>query len=114
MKCGELGIQNIQRVSPLTRGRKLKFAGVIAPIPHIRVAPHAGRGTNENTNDILRFFFPKGFDFRTITQSDVDEVVDLINHRPGKCLNWWSPAEVFFLNRVALGWLSALLRRICG
>lgn len=54
------------------------------------------RGTNENTNDMLRFFFPKGFDFRTITQSDVDEVVDLINHRPRKCLNWRSPAEVFF------------------
>ena len=61
------------------------------------------RGTNENTNDMLRFFFPKGFDFRTITQSDVDEVVDLINHRPRKCLNWRSPAEVFSLNRVALG-----------
>ena len=61
------------------------------------------RGTNENTNDMLRFFFPKGFDFRTITQSDVDEVVDLINHRPGKCLNWRSPAEAFSLNRVALG-----------
>ena len=44
------------------------------------------RGTNENTNDILRFFFPKGFDFRTISQDDVDYVVDLINNRPRKCL----------------------------
>ena len=52
------------------------------------------RGTNENTNDILRFFFPKGFDFRTITQDDVDYVVSLINSRPRKCLNWRSPAEV--------------------
>lgn len=52
------------------------------------------RGTNENTNDLLRFFFPKGFDFRTISQEDVDYVVDLINNRPGKCLDWQTPAEV--------------------
>ena len=61
------------------------------------------RGTNENTNDILRFFFPKGFDFRTITQDDLDEVVDMINNRPRKCLGWRSPAEVFALECVALG-----------
>ena len=60
------------------------------------------RGTNENTNDMLRFFFPKGFDFRTITQDDVDFVVDLINNRPRKCLGWKTPAEVFFMNCVAL------------
>lgn len=53
------------------------------------------RGTNENTNDILRFFFPKGFDFRTISQDYVDHVVDLINNRPRKCLDWLSPAEAF-------------------
>lgn len=39
------------------------------------------RGMNENTNDILRFFFPKGFDFRTISQAQLDTVVDLINNR---------------------------------
>ena len=60
------------------------------------------RGTNENTNDILRFFFPKGFDFRTVTQDDVDFVVNLINNRPRKCLGWKSPAEIFFENSVAL------------
>lgn len=54
------------------------------------------RGTNENTNDILRFFFPKGFDFRAITQDDVDFVVNLINNRPRKCLGWKTPAEIFF------------------
>lgn len=54
------------------------------------------RGTNENTNDLLRFFFPKGFDFRTVTQELVDTVVDLINNRPRKCLGWMTPAEVFF------------------
>lgn len=54
------------------------------------------RGTNENTNDILRFFFPKGFDFHSISQDDVDFVVDLLNNRPRKCLNWHTPAEIFY------------------
>lgn len=53
------------------------------------------RGTNENTNDILRFFFPKGFDFRLLTQAQLDVVVDLINNRPRKCLGWKSPKEIF-------------------
>ena len=60
------------------------------------------RGTNENTNDLLRFFFPKGFDFRTISQADLDRVVSLINNRPRKCLGWLSPLEVFFNSPVAL------------
>lgn len=53
------------------------------------------RGTNENTNDIVRFFFPKGFDFTTVTDEDIQFVEDLINNRPRKCLGWKSPAEVF-------------------
>ena len=60
------------------------------------------RGTNENTNDIVRFFFPKGFDFRTVTDEDIQRVEDLINNRPRKCLNWRTPAEVFFDECVAL------------
>lgn len=53
------------------------------------------RGTNENTNDVLRFFYPKGFDFRKITQAQLDVIVDLINDRPRKCLNWKSPREIY-------------------
>jgi IS30 family transposase len=60
------------------------------------------RGTNENTNDILRFFFPKGYDFRTLSQAELDEIVDSINSRPRKCLGWKSPAEVFASESVAL------------
>ncbi len=60
------------------------------------------RGTNENTNDMLRFFFPKGFDFHSITQDDVDFVVNLLNNRPRKCLEWKTPAEIFFDKSVAL------------
>lgn len=53
------------------------------------------RGTNENTNDIVRFYFPKGFDFRSVSADDIQLVEDLINHRPRKCLDWLSPAEIF-------------------
>lgn len=60
------------------------------------------RPTNENTNDILRFFFPKGFDFNAITDDDVQLVEDLINSRPRKCLDWHSPAEIFLPSCVAL------------
>ena len=60
------------------------------------------RGTNENTNGLLRFFFPKGCDFHAVSQEFVDSVVDLINSRPRKCLGWRSPAEVFHNLGVAL------------
>lgn len=60
------------------------------------------RGTNENTNDLIRFFFPKGFDFRTVTDQDIRYVEMLLNCRPRKCLGWKSPAEVFFHSSVAL------------
>ena len=53
------------------------------------------RGTNENTNDLIRFFFPKGCDFRDVSPDDIARVEMLLNTRPRKCLNWRSPAEVF-------------------
>ena len=53
------------------------------------------RGSNENMNGILRFFFPKGFDFHSVDDSTVQAVVDSINDRPRKCLDWSSPSEVF-------------------
>lgn len=53
------------------------------------------RGTNENTNGLLRQFFPKKMKFGTLTQKDVDEAVALINHRPRKRLGYLTPHEVF-------------------
>lgn len=57
--------------------------------------PHSPwqRGLNENTNGILRFFFPKGTDFHKLSQEDLDIVVSLINNRPRKCLGYLSPIE---------------------
>ena len=60
------------------------------------------RGTNENTNDIVRFFFPKGFDFRTVSDFEISLVENLLNNRPRKCLEWRTPYEVFFNKSVAL------------
>ena len=53
------------------------------------------RGTNENTNGLLRFFFPRGYDFHSLTDEELQKVVTLINSRPRKRLGWRTPAEVF-------------------
>lgn len=54
------------------------------------------RGTNENTNDILRFFFPKGTNFHEVSDEELEAVIYLINTRPRKCLGWKSPFEIFW------------------
>ena len=60
------------------------------------------RGSNENINGLIRFFFPRGTDFRNLPQVQLDSVVSLINNRPRKCLGYLSPIE--FINKsVALG-----------
>ena len=60
--------------------------------------PHAPwqRGTNENLNGLLRFFFPKGCDFHGVLADQLQHVVQLINDRPRKSLDWLSPKDVFF------------------
>ena len=53
------------------------------------------RGTNENTNMLIRDFFPKGTDFNTITRREIKRVQKLLNERPRKTLNWETPKEAF-------------------
>lgn len=53
------------------------------------------RGTNENTNGLLRYYFPKGIDFRKISKKNIASVVEKLNNRPRKCLNYQTPYEVF-------------------
>jgi IS30 family transposase len=57
--------------------------------------PHQ-RGTNENTNGLIRQYFPKGTDFRDVTHYEVREVEHLLNDRPRACLGYRTPNEVFF------------------
>lgn len=57
------------------------------------------RGTNENTNGLLRQFFPKQSLFAKLTQQDVDRAVRCLNHRPRKRLGYLTPHEVFVLGK---------------
>lgn len=60
---------------------------------------HPGeRGTNENTNGLIREYLPKGVDFRKITNNEVQRVVERLNNRPRKCLGFRTPREVFYGN----------------
>jgi IS30 family transposase len=52
------------------------------------------RGLNENTNGLLRQYFPKGTTFRTLSQSDVDMAVERINNRPRKTLGFKTAAQM--------------------
>jgi len=54
------------------------------------------RGLNENTNGILRRYFPKGCNFLEIDDNLIQQAVDEINHRPRKCLKYRTPYEVLF------------------
>lgn len=53
------------------------------------------RGTNENTNGLIRWYFPKGTDFATIPDETIKLVEDALNNRPRKRLGWRTPLEAF-------------------
>ena len=54
------------------------------------------RGTNENTNGLIRQYFPKKMSLLDISDIDVQDAAHRLNHRPRKCLGWRTPHEVFY------------------
>lgn len=57
------------------------------------------RGLNENTNGLVRQYFPKKYEFARIKHKDLQQVEDLLNDRPRKTLGYRTPNEVFFKKR---------------
>lgn len=72
---------------------------------HIYFAhPYASweRGLNENTNGLIRQYFPKNRDLTTVTESELEYVMEKLNHRPRKTLGFRTPYEVFFKTKTLL------------
>jgi IS30 family transposase len=60
------------------------------------------RGLNENTNGLIRQYFPKHRDLTTVTKSEIEKAMDKLNHRPRKSLGFRTPYEVFFNTKTSL------------
>ena len=91
---------NIKKSFTVDNGKEFSHHEELALETNMRVYfcdPHAPwqRGTNENTNGLLRQFFPKGSSLAHVSQSELNYVINLINNRPRKRLGWKTPAEVF-------------------
>lgn len=52
------------------------------------------KGTNENSNGLLREFYPKGMDLSEVDTKELKDKLDLLNNRPRKCLKYKTPNEV--------------------
>ena len=69
------------------------------------------RGLNENTNGLIRQYAPKGSSFDDMTSKGIPNIMDKLNHRPRKCLDFQTPNQVLFgINPpIALtNWIHAL------
>ena len=64
------------------------------------------RGTNENTNGLIRQYFPKGTDFREVSPRMIRRAEERLNSRPRKALNYYTPSEKFY--ELITSWKFAL------
>ncbi len=75
-----------------------RISTALNDLPFYFPKPHAPweRGTNENTNGLIREYCPKSVDMNSFDASYFDDFIARLNLRPRKCLGWKSPAEVFY------------------
>ena len=98
--------QPLHTITP-DRGREFQLHGNVTKALGVPFYfPPAGhpweRGTNENTNGLLREYFPKGYDFSKVSEEELQKVVEQLNQRPRKCLGYRTPQEVYFSNMLHL------------
>ncbi len=99
---GLLGpISNLVHTITLDNGKEFAFHEDIAKKLEADIYfahPYSSweRGLNENTNGLIRQYFPKKHDFTTITDEEIAEAMHRLNHRPRKKLGFKTPYEVFF------------------
>jgi IS30 family transposase len=84
----------------MTKARKWQNINFLPRALKIQVYfahPHSPweQGTNENTNALIRQFFPKGIDFSKVTLASIKKAQDMLNDRPRKTLGFLTPHEVF-------------------
>lgn len=90
-------------VKTLTADNGKEFAGHLAVAEELEADfyfahPYASweRGLNENTNGLLRQYFPKKTDFRQVSENEINKAMDKLNNRPRKTLGYKTPNEIFF------------------
>ena len=112
---GALPEDKVKSVTP-DRGTEFtlyrEISKTLRGLPFYFADPHSPwqRGTNENTNGLIREFIPKGTDLAHVPADDVAHLVALLNLRPRKCLDWRSPLEIFF--NILLHLTCQLTRRL--
>ena len=72
------------------------------------------RGVNENTNGLIRQYFPKQTAFATITEMELKEVQEKLNHRPRKTLGYLTPHEVYFQELAELTKVALTIEPVCS
>jgi len=98
--------RNLRRTATFDNGKEFAQHEKLAQLLGLKVyfaKPYCAwqRGTNENTNGLLRQFFPKGTDFTRLSHHEVARAEKLLNERPRRRLGYRTPAEVLAKKLVA-------------